>query len=82
MTENISRSGVLFRADQLFERETPLEMRFTLPVEINGQPAAVVACRGYVVRTVPPSVLDAVPSLAATISRYRIVRTKESIGQS
>jgi hypothetical protein len=80
MTDNISRSGVLFRTADVLARSTPVEMYFALPLEISGRPGAVVACRGQIVRTVPPGSPDALPGLAATISRYRFVRRKGPVG--
>lgn len=80
MTDNISRSGVLFRTRQTLEQSTPIDMHFALPLRVSGQPGAVVACRGHVVRTVSADSPDALPALAATISRYRFVRRKDGEG--
>lgn len=80
MTDNISRSGVLFRTREALESETPLEMHFALPLQVSGRPGAVVACRGLVVRTVPADSPDALPGFAATISRYRFVRRRSPTG--
>ncbi|PYQ04008.1 MAG: hypothetical protein DMF83_19495 [Acidobacteria bacterium] len=80
MTDNISRSGVLFRTTETLEESTPLEMHFALPLEVPGQPGALVACRGRIVRTVPADSPDALPAMAATISRYRFVRRKALAG--
>jgi hypothetical protein len=80
MTDNISRSGVLFRTTELLEESTPIEMHFALSLEVSGQPGALVACRGRIVRTVPPDSPDALPAVAATISRYRFVRRKGPAG--
>jgi hypothetical protein len=80
MTDNISRSGVLFRTADVLEENTPIDMQFALPFEVSGQPGAVVACRGQIVRTVPPDSQDALPALAATIARYRFVRRKSLAG--
>ena len=73
-TENISRTGVLFRTPRLVERQMAIEMRFSLPEELSGRPAALVVCRGYVVRVVPAPTSHALPGAAATIARYRILR--------
>jgi hypothetical protein len=80
MTDNISRSGVLFRTPEMLEESTLLEMHFALPLEVSGQPGALVACRGRIVRTVPADSPDALPAMAATISRYRFVRRKGLAG--
>ena len=80
MTDNISRSGVLFRTREELETSGPIEMHFALPLQVSGQPGAVVACRGLVVRTVPADSPDALPGFAATIARYRFVRRRSPAG--
>jgi hypothetical protein len=80
MTDNISRSGVLFRTGEDLAAEDAIEMHFALPLQIAGRPGAVVACRGHVVRTVPADSPDALPGFAATISRYRFVRRRSPGG--
>ena len=67
--ENISRSGVLFRTDQLLAVDTPLEMSFALP--LGGSTAAGIICVGRIVRTVGRAGNGDAPGLAATISTYR-----------
>jgi len=76
--ENISRSGLLFRADHYLAPKTSIEIRFVLPVEISSEAAAEVICRGAIVRAVPPA--NGQPSyvLAATIADYCFVRTEVS----
>jgi len=69
-TENISRSGVLFRADDVLEPYTQLEINLVLPVEIAGLAAAEVVCRGEVVRSVQPPAPEGGPALAARILQY------------
>jgi hypothetical protein len=73
-TENISRSGVLFRGEEFAEPNTPLELSFVLPKEIlRGRPAEVV-CRGTVIRSERPKSAGVLPVLATTISHYRLIR--------
>jgi hypothetical protein len=48
-TENISRSGVLFRTEGTLEIATEIDMTFVLP---GLEAAPAVVCRGRVVRTV------------------------------
>jgi hypothetical protein len=74
-TENISRSGVLFRAERQLGVGTPVDMAFVLPVEILGEAAAEVSCHGRIVRL--EIAADALPALAATILNYRFLRAKE-----
>jgi hypothetical protein len=73
-TENISRSGVLFRGEEFAEPNTSLEMSFVLPDEIFGVRSAEVVCRGIVVRAERPKGAGAFPALASTISHYRFIR--------
>lgn len=80
MTDNISRSGVLFRSRDLLDEQTPIDMHFELPLQVSGRPGAVVACRGFVVRAVDPESPDALSAMAATISRYRFVRRRTPPG--
>jgi hypothetical protein len=80
MTDNISRSGVLFRTSEALDSAAPIEMHFALPLQASGHAGAVVACRGLIVRVVPPSSPDALPGFAATISRYRFVRRRDPTG--
>ena len=51
MTENISVSGILMWADHLVKPKTAVEMKFVLPVELSGERAAELFCRGVVVRS-------------------------------
>jgi hypothetical protein len=69
-TENISRSGVLFRTDHLMPLQTPIEFLMALPDPIAD--GATVICRGFVVRTEPPNPDDPRPAVAATIAGYRL----------
>jgi PAS domain S-box-containing protein len=69
-TENISRSGMLFQADQLLSPSVQLEINLVLPAEIAGLSETEVVCRGEVVRAVetPESKMNA--ALAARILQY------------
>ncbi len=69
-TEDISRSGLLFRVDQLLEPTTQVEISLVLPPEIAGLSAAEVVCRGEVVRTMQPESASGNPALAAKILQY------------
>ncbi len=69
-TENISRSGVLFRAEEALQPTAQVEISLVLPPEIAGLSAAEVVCRGEVVRTVEPESIGLHPALAAKILQY------------
>jgi PAS domain S-box-containing protein len=70
LTENISRSGVLFRAEEVLQPNAQLEINLVLPAEIAGLSAAEVVCRGEVVRSMEPENAEMHPSLAAKILQY------------
>lgn len=69
-TENISRSGMLFEADEILQPAVQLEINLVLPQEIAGLSSTEVVCRGEVVRTVEPSGEGVTPALAARILQY------------
>jgi hypothetical protein len=70
-TENISRSGLLFQADELLQPSAQLEINLVLPREIAGLAETEVVCRGEVVRTIQPSGKTLSPALAARILQYQ-----------
>ena len=51
-TTNISRSGMLFQAEQMLQPNAVLEINLVLPAEIAGLSPTEVVCRGEIVRTV------------------------------
>ena len=69
-TENISRSGVLFQAQELLRPNALLEISLVLPAEIAGLAATEVICRGEVVRSVEAQGQGVSPALAAKILQY------------
>src|SRR5216683_279433 len=69
-TENISRSGMLFQAEEVIAPNAQLEINLVLPAEIAGLAAAEVVCRGEVVRTIDPQSGKVSPTLAAKILQY------------
>jgi PAS domain S-box-containing protein len=70
-TENISRSGLLFRAEEMFPANVQIEINLVLPPEIAGLSAAEVVCRGEIVRTMGAESKAMSPALAAKILQYR-----------
>lgn len=72
-TENVSRSGVLFHAEQALQPRSELEINLILPIEIEGIGGAEVLCRGEVVRIVEPQQADLSPALAARFLEYRLL---------
>jgi len=69
-TENISRSGMLFQADEVLQPNSQLEINLVLPQEIAGLSSTEVVCRGEVVRTVEHNGQTLTPALAARILQY------------
>jgi PAS domain S-box-containing protein len=75
-TENISRSGLLFQAQELLHPNVQLEISLVLPAEIAGLAATEVICRGEVVRSVEAQKRgqgqgqSVNPALAAKILQY------------
>jgi PAS domain S-box-containing protein len=69
-TENISRSGLLFQADDVLQPNSVLEINLVLPAEIAGLSGTEVVCRGEVVRTVDRQGPTLSPALAARILQY------------
>jgi PilZ domain-containing protein len=70
-TQNISRSGVLVRAEDGVDVDTPVELRVELPVTFaSGSDSAEIWCRGRVVRTVCQSSEWEQPGYAIAIEEY------------
>jgi hypothetical protein len=74
-TENISRSGVLFRTDQPLEPNARLEFSVELPTGIFGMAATEIQCRGEIVRRASAAEDEVCPALAARILDYQFHRT-------
>ena len=77
-TENISRSGVLFRAREPVPANTQIELRVRMPWELTGAQAAEVLCKGRVVRVILQVDQDTPLVLAASIQDYRFVNNKNA----
>jgi len=69
-TSNISRSGLLFNAEEVLQPNVQLEINLVLPAEIAGLSPTEVVCRGEVVRAVDSEGASTSPSLAAKILQY------------
>jgi hypothetical protein len=74
VTENISISGVLIHTSHALEPNTSIEMRFLLPVELEGEFAAEVFCRGLVVRSSGHPEQAGTTTIAARILHSRFLR--------
>ncbi len=71
VTRNISRSGLLFQAEDPLQPNVVLEINLVLPAEIAGLSPTEVVCRGEVVRTLTTAGEQMPPALAAKILQYR-----------
>ena len=71
-TLNISRTGVLFQADENLPADMKLEIRISLPQQTT------LACQGTVVRTEPAVTTDTLKGLAARISHCRILGSEKT----
>jgi PAS domain S-box-containing protein len=69
-TSNISRSGLLFNAEEVLQPNVQLEINLVLPAEIAGLSPTEVVCRGEVVRSVDQEGASTSPALAAKILQY------------
>ena len=74
MTENISISGVLIRTNRFLDPSTTIEMKFFLPVELSGENAAEVICRGVIVRSSKCNPSSGDVAIASTIAQSRFLR--------
>jgi len=74
LTENISISGLLIRSARSLDPKTAIEMRFFLPVELDGECAAEVFCRGFVIRSSKCRIPAGTYTIAAKIMHSRFLR--------
>ena len=75
VTENLSRSGVLFRSIYPLEPKTPIDMFLALPIGTGTNPATRVRCQGEIVRVLPPETPDMLPGMAAAVDEYVLAAT-------
>ncbi len=72
VTENLSCTGLLFRAQEPIEPRTPLELNFALPTQLAGPAEVQLSCDGYVARVARGNG-ETIPLLAAALLRYRVL---------
>ena len=78
LTENISVSGLLIRSVKALDPRTAIEMRFFLPVELDGECAAEIFCRGFVIRSSKCRIPAGTYTIAAKIMHSRFLRQMSS----
>lgn len=69
-TENISKSGVLVRADRRMPVQAQIELLINIPADLPSPFTGTTICRGRIVRAIEPSALEDRPAFAATIVEY------------
>ena len=76
-TENVSRSGVLFRTESIFELAATLDLRLEIP-PINNHDGvhAEVVCKGEVVRVEEAHDAGVSPAVAVAINNYRLAQKR------
>jgi hypothetical protein len=82
ITHNVSASGVLFgeaAGDGQLQLDAPIEMELIIPTELLGGAATRVLCLGRVIRIVEACAVDKPRVIAATISKYRLLRSADPV---
>jgi PilZ domain len=80
VTENISRSGLLFRASNPLEVGSAIELAFEMPHEVTGDNDARVICEGSLVRVETAATRDKKHSaflMACAIKQYRFAAASD-----
>jgi hypothetical protein len=77
MLQNFSISGMLFTAEQPLKQGTSIEMKFTLPIELEGKHAADLSCRGFVVRSERQGMKGSAVHIAAKVLHSHLLRHSE-----
>ncbi|HEV2022132.1 MAG TPA: PilZ domain-containing protein, partial [Terriglobales bacterium] len=80
--ENVSRSGLLFHADQALPANAQIEITLTLPVEWAGRAAPEVLCRAEVVRLAKAKEKVPPPAFAARILDYSLLNGHDSFASA
>jgi len=75
---NISRSGLLFTAEQQHPTSTKIELTFALPKVIREEPPGTVYCQGEIVRTMVFAADADRHAIAVRIVDYEFMRTQAS----
>jgi hypothetical protein len=81
VVKNISISGALICA-HFMKLETAIEMRLSLPINLQGERAAEVFCRGTVVRSLKSEDPSEAAMVAVKFGHWRFLRQKDSKDES
>ncbi len=74
-SENISGSGILFRAANVVFPNTPVELTFVMPSG-NGDGGATVMCHGQAVRTMVSKAPSQSPTVGMRFQKYHMARNR------
>ena len=77
MLKNFSISGMLFTAEQPLKYGTSIEMKFSLPIKLEGRHAADLSCRGFVVRSERQGMKGSAVQIAAKVLHSHLLRHSE-----
>lgn len=73
-TENVSRTGMLFRSESGLEPATEVHVRLQVPLTNRDGEHAEVICKCHVVRTEQARGDSISPAVAVAIENYRLCR--------
>lgn len=74
ITLNISKSGVLFRAEGPLKPNASVIMKMQLPEAIHGQGPGELLCSGRIIRAMSGIPSKGAPVVGALIKTYRLTR--------
>ena len=72
ITENLSRSGVLFRTGRPPDQDAPLDLIIVLPGGVPGEPPCRFRCHAEIVRREPSTSDGMAPAIAAAVDDYQL----------
>ncbi len=78
IVKNISNTGVLLCTDTSLELGSSIEVRFSLPVHLQGESAAGVLCVGSVIRSLKSEEPGEAAMTAAKIEHWRLIRKRDT----
>jgi hypothetical protein len=71
-TENLSRTGVLFRTETPLEQDAALELIIVLPSGVSDEAIMRFRCHGEIVRRQPSTRAGEASAIAAAVDGYRL----------
>ena len=71
-TENLSRSGVLFRPGTPLDQDVPLDLIIVLPGDMTGEPPSRFRCQAKIVRQQPSTRAGETPAIGVRVDGYSL----------